>query len=137
MLQDLEDDLRADVVREVADDGEGPVETSAKVQAEHIALDQAQVGMHFAQVGRRFRIQFHAGEVDVLPMHQVLGERTGARTDLDHVPVTAVVREGFTNALRDAVLLQEVLAEVLLGADEGHAVCSTSNKVRNAAKRPP
>jgi hypothetical protein len=85
----------------------------------------------------RLGIELHAGEVDVGAVHQVLGERTGTRADLDHIAVAAVVGKGFTDALRDAVLLQEVLAEVLLGADEAHAVCSTSSRVRNAAKRPP
>ena len=139
VVQHLEHDLGADVVREVADDGEGFHETLVQVEPQHIADDEplAQRGKVFQDVGRSLPVQFHAPEVDVRAGEQVSGERAGPGAHLDHAAIAPVVRERPCDRLRDAVLLQEVLAELFLGADEAHRGCTTSSRVRNAAKRPP
>ena len=87
-------------------------------------------------MGSGFAVHFHTPQVDVGPVDEVHGECSRARPDLHHRTVTTVVGERVGDGKRDTAVVQEVLPELLLGADLVHRGCTTSSKVRKAANLP-
>ena len=89
------------------------------------------------QVGGGLCIKFDGRQVQVVALKQVAGKGPGARPDLQHTRVPSVPGQARGDAVRDALLLEEVLAEMLLGSDHDQLLSTTSSRVRKATKRPP
>ena len=137
MFQDLEDDLRADVVREVADHGDRSGAHRVGVHAQEIAVADIQSWIGPFQVLDGFTVHFVAHELGRWAVDQVPCERTCAGTHFHHMRVSAVSGQAVRDAAGDVILLQEVLPQMLLRANVHQVVCITSSRVRKAANFPP
>jgi hypothetical protein len=123
VLQDLENDLRADVVREVTDDGKRSFEKLAKIQLQQITDDEPvlQLWIVCLDMGSCLSVELNAPEVDVLAVDQVFGEGTRSWPNFDHGPIITVMGKGFGNAPCNVVLLEKVLAKALFRPYIAHA----------------
>ena len=115
VVQDLEEDLRGDVVREIADDGEPLREDLLQLQPQEIGLQE--LSLHAGEVREEvvhgFPVDLHELQVDVLPLQQVLGQYPHAGA---HFQGLAGAVQGGDDVLRDALVGEKMLAEGLLGA---------------------
>ena len=115
VVQDLEEDLRGDVVREIADDGEPLREDLLQLQAQEIGLQE--LSLHPREVREEvvhgFPVDLHELQVDVLPLQQVLGQYPHAGAHFQGF--AGAVQRG-DDILRDALVGEKMLAEGLLGA---------------------
>ena len=86
VVQDLEEDLRGNVVGEIADDGKGPREMLAQLHLEEIFLQQP--ALHVREMGPEvlhgFPVDLHQFEVYVAALQQILRQHAHARSDFQH-----------------------------------------------------
>ena len=115
VVQDLEEDLRGDVVREIADDGEPLREDLLQPQVQEIGLQEP--SLHTREVGEqvihRLPVDFHEFQVDVFPLQQILGQYPHAGADFQGL---AGAVQCIDDGLRNALVRKKMLAEGLLGA---------------------
>ena len=118
-VEHLEEDLAADVVREVAGHGKG------SRHAERFRSAAEQIGrvnmfrVHpfgVTQIGHGLRIDFHHVHGFPEPFEERTGQCARARAHFEDLRRVVLRQEG-SDADRDSRVLEEVLSEVLLGRD--------------------
>ena len=117
VVQDLEENLRGNVVGEVADDGKGPLEMLGQLHLEEILLQQA--ALHVREMGAEvfdgFPVDLHQFEVHVAALQQILRQHAHARSDFQHRGNgTGRDFECIYDRFGDSLIGQKMLAQGLL-----------------------
>ena len=105
---DLEENLRRDIVREIAYDGERLGEELLKVELEEVALDDMEGGIMVVEVGNRLGVNLDGVEVEGRVGVEIFGEHPHAGTDFQHMRGEA--GETFGYLLGDLFVLEEMLS---------------------------
>ena len=106
----MEENLTADVVRKVADDGHVLLSELAEVGAKEVAFDEpfAEHGEMFLQIGDGLLVDFNDMEFVEDILHQILGQHARAGTHFDDA--LHVGRQLLHDLLRYVLVGQEMLA---------------------------
>ena len=118
-VQHLKEDLRGDVIGEVADQREGRGEQPREVHLQEVCFVEVRGKFRIVrqEVADAFGVDLDYLELDRRIFQQILGQHACARTDLQHRPMAA---EGSHDGMCNALVREEVLAEGLFGADGLH-----------------
>ena len=112
VVEDLEEDLRRDIIGEVANDGEGLGEEGGEVEREEIPFDDMQRGVVVVEIGNRLAVDFDGVEINALLVIEIFGEDTHAGTYLEDMGSEPSEAVGYLAG--DILVFEEMLTEEFL-----------------------